>query len=286
MKSKILILISIIWMTVGCSSRPVHSNTTIVVPEAEVAESLDLKAVSMLFQNSNNIESFERSLNDPSLGINNLDLNRDGEIDFIRVVEKSNGVSRLIILQVPLAENEFQDVATIEVEKYGEQAYRMHLHGDPILYGPDFYITPVSVHIHAWPVIGWIYGPVYRPYRSRFYFGVYPAWWRPWRPATISVYHTRVVNYVGPRQFSVRRVSVVRPAARISYRPKTSRLVKGAKVTRTTRVGGKTTRVTKGVKVSKNKKTGKKSLTVGSKKVTQSTRGTRKTVKKLRVRQR
>ncbi len=283
MKSRILILISVIWMVAGCTTRPVHSDTTIVAPESEVAENLDLKAVSVLFKNAKNMEAFERSLNDPSLGINNLDLNQDGEIDFIRVVEESKGNSRLVILQVPLAEDEFQDVATIEVEKYGEQQYRMHLYGHPVVYGPNFYITPVGVHFHAWPVIGWMYGPVYRPYRSGFYFGFYPNWWRPWRPATVSVYNTRVVRYVGPTRFHVKRVSVVKPAARISYKPRSSTLVRSTKVTRTTKVGGKTTRVTKGVKVTKNKKTGKKSLTAGSKKVTKNKKGKRKTVKKVKV---
>lgn len=283
MKSRILILISVIWMVAGCTTRPVHSDTTIVAPEPEVAGNLDLKAVSVLFKNAKNMESFERSLNDPNLGINNLDLNRDGEIDFIRVVEESKGNSRLIILQVPLAEDEFQDVATIEVEKYGEQHYRMHLHGHPVVYGPDFYITPVGVHIHAWPVIGWMYGPVYRPYRSGFYFGVYPNWWRPWRPVTVSVYNTRVVRYVGPTRFHVKRVSVVKPAASISYKPRNSTLVRSTKVTRTTKGDGKTTRTTKGVKVTKNKRTGRKSLTAGSKKVTKTGKDKRKSVKKVKV---
>ena len=283
MKSKILTIICLIWTIAGCSSRPVHSETTIVAPESEVAEDLDLKAVSVLFKNSKNIESFERALNDPSLGINNLDLNRDGEIDFIRVVEESKGASRLVILQVPLAKDEYQDVATIEVERYADNEYRMHLHGHPVVYGPDFYITPMGVHIHAWPVIGWMYGPVYRPYRSGFYFGFYPSWWRPWRPAAVSVYHTRVVNYVGPTRFHVKRVSVVRPAARISYTPRSSTLVKRTRVTRTTKVGGKTTRVTKGAKVTKNNNTGKKSLTAGSKKVTKTKKGSKTKVKKVKI---
>src|SRR5215467_15089741 len=49
-------------------------------------DGLDLYAVLDLFQNSKTIESFEKSLNDPKTKINNLDLDLDKKVDFIKVV--------------------------------------------------------------------------------------------------------------------------------------------------------------------------------------------------------
>ena len=172
-----------------------QEDVTIVAPTSAAAESLDLMAVSELFKDSENLEEFEKSLNDPDVGINNLDLDDNGEVDFIRVVEDVGEDTHVIILQAVLGEDEFQDVATIEVEKADDEAYNMQVHGNDVIYGVDYYVAPTYVHIHTWPMIRWIYRPVYRPYRSVFYFGHHPRWWRPYRPVTINVYRTRTVGF-------------------------------------------------------------------------------------------
>jgi len=230
------------------------------------------------------MEAFEKALNDPETGINNLDLNADGDADFIRVVEQADGDARLIILQVPLAENEFQDVATIEVEKTADDEYNMQLHGNHIIYGYDYYVAPAHVHIHAWPIISWMYGPVYRPYRSVFRIGFYPRWYRTYRPVSLTVYRTRTVRFTSRTTFSVRNTSRVRSVSKINYKPRSSTLVK-KKMKVTVGANGKVrkTTVTKAVKKTKNPKTGKTTVKKGSKRTTK-TKGRKKTtVKKTKV---
>ena len=39
-------------------------------------------AVAELFKDSKDLEAFEKALNDSEVGINNLDLDEDGEVDF------------------------------------------------------------------------------------------------------------------------------------------------------------------------------------------------------------
>ena len=90
-----------------------QENVTIVAPTSEAAEDLDLRAVGELFKNSENLQAFERALNSSGVGVNNLDLDGDGKVDFIRVVEAVTDDAHLIVLQVPLGEDEFQDVATM-----------------------------------------------------------------------------------------------------------------------------------------------------------------------------
>ena len=189
------------------------------------------------------MEAFEKALNDPDTGINNLDLNDDGHADFIRVVEQSDGDARLIILQVPLAEDEFQDVATIEVEKSGD-AYNMQVHGNHIIYGHDYYVAPAHVHIHSWPIISWMWGPYYRPYHSVFRIGFYPRWYRTYRPVSLNVYRTRTVRFTGRTTFSVRNTSRVRSVTRVNYKPRSSNLVtKKTKVSVTAKRNRRTTTV-------------------------------------------
>ncbi len=225
------------------SSWPVlaQEKVTVVALSPKVAKGLDLKAVGQLFEDSENLEAFEKALNDPDVGVNNLDLDENGEVDFIRVVEEVVDSTHLIILQVPLGENEFQDVATIEVENAGGDQYNMQVHGNEVIYGPDYYVATSDIYIHRWPVIAWMYGPLYRPYISVFHFGYYPPWWRIHHPLTVKVYRTRVVKVTGRTTFAVTKTTRVKSVTRVNYVPRTSTVLvkKNTKVTRS--VGGTTT---------------------------------------------
>ncbi|HEX6171275.1 MAG TPA: hypothetical protein VFZ33_16425, partial [Chitinophagaceae bacterium] len=74
-------------------------------------DNLDLYAVLTLFQKSKTIEAFEKSLNDEKTGINNLDLDLNKKVDFIKVVTKKDGDAFSFILQVDVTKTETQDVA-------------------------------------------------------------------------------------------------------------------------------------------------------------------------------
>src|SRR5690349_5117265 len=71
------------------------------------------------FKRSNSPEAFERMLNQEGNNINNLDLNDDGEIDYIRVINRKDNDVQLFILQVPVTQKENQDIAVIELERTG-----------------------------------------------------------------------------------------------------------------------------------------------------------------------
>lgn len=216
-------LLLVLW---SCCLAFAQDDITIVSPTSEAAEGLDLHAVSELFKDSEDLESFEKALNDPETGINNLDLDENGEVDFIRVVEEVADGTHVIILQVPLGEDEFQDVATIEIEKTSDESYNMQVHGNEDLYGPDYYMAPNVVHIHTWPIIVRIYGPAYRPYRSLYYWKFYPRWWRLYRPVTVPVYHTHIAKYRARSTFVVTKKGRVTTIHKVHYKPRKSVLVK------------------------------------------------------------
>ncbi len=192
---------------------------------SEAAQGLDLQAVGELFKESENLEDFEKSLNDPEVGVNNLDLDENGEVDFIRVVEEVNGDAHVIILQDCLGEDEFQDVATIEIDKSDEN-YDMQVQGNEELYGTDYYVESTNVHIHAWPIITWLYRPAYRPYWSVYHFGSYPWWWRVRHPLLHPMYRNRADVYTQRAGFRFTRTPRVVVRTRVKYHPHSSTLVK------------------------------------------------------------
>lgn len=238
-KIKKILMVPVLLVVAGYVTAETEVN--IVSPSSEVAHDLDLQAVSTIFQETENLEAFERTLNDPDNGINNLDLDQDGYVDYIRVVEEVVGNSHVVILQAALGDDEFQDVATIQVTKSADK-YQMQIHGHEVIYGPNFYLAPNHIHVHSWPVINWIYRPVYRPYRSAYYWGYYPKWWKPWRPVHIDVYRPRVLKYNNRHSFVISRTHHIAPVKRVVYKPRTSSKVnKTVHVSKTTRHNGTTT---------------------------------------------
>lgn len=278
MKTKLSIPVVLLGLMSLLSSSVQSQNITVVAPSSEAAEGLDLQAVAELFKDAKDLDEFEKTLNDPEIGVNNLDLDDNGEVDFIRVMEEASEDAHVIVLQVPLGDNEFQDVATIEVEKNGEDDYTMQVRGNEVIYGPDYYIAPVQVHIYVWPIIPWIFRPVYHPYRSVFYFGFYPRWWRPWHPVAVHVYHTRTVRFTTRATFHVTHTTRVTRVTKVNYHASSSTLVK--KQRHVTHDGGDRTTTVKAGKVQvQNPKTGKETTVKGVKKTTKTEHGTKTTVK-------
>src|SRR5215471_18054373 len=98
-------------------------------------DNLDLYAVLDLFQKSKTIEAFEKSLNDDKDRTNNLDLNLDKKVDFIKVVTKKDGNSYQFILRVDVSKTESQDVAVILLDKDKDGKVSLQIVGDEELYG-------------------------------------------------------------------------------------------------------------------------------------------------------
>ena len=172
------------------------------------ADHLDLHAVLSLFKEAENLEDFEKLLNSEEKGVNNLDLNGDDEVDYIRVIDHVEGDVHALTLRVPLDEDEEQDVAVIELEKTGDEEAQVQIVGDEDIYGTAYYIEPKSnasteylrapavfVNVWFWPSVRFVYAPGYRPYVSPFRWRKYPRWWKPRRPVAVAVYRPRVAPY-------------------------------------------------------------------------------------------
>ena len=208
MKTKILILSFVTLLFVNS----IHSQTrtTVNASNSEISDNLDLKAVASIFGDSENLEDFEKRLNDPKLKISNLDLNDDRQVDYLRVIESVEGNTHLIVIQAILEKDIFQDVATIEVEKDRYNNLQVQVVGDPYMYGNNYIYEPVYVHSPL--LFSYFWKPNYRLYYSRWNWGFYPRFYYYWRPFPIYRYHRNVrhwINYNNHYNYvNVRRSSV------------------------------------------------------------------------------
>jgi len=157
-------------------------------------DNLNLYAVMNLFQESETLEAFERSLNDQEYTINNLDLNGDSFVDYITVSDYVDDNVHTIVLRASLDRNEQQDIAVFVVEKLQNDAVQIQLIGDEALYGPNYIVEPIYAEtpnpgysgnaivsnssnyaVATWPLISYIYNPRYRGWRSAWYWEYYPS---------------------------------------------------------------------------------------------------------------
>jgi len=175
------ILLLFLYSTTVSTFTFAQDDETTITPLTEAGENLDLQAVLELFMDSESVEEFEKALNDSTNEINNLDLNEDDEVDYIRVVEYVDGGDHILVLQVPLAENEYQDVATINIEKTDDD-YVIQIAGDTEIYGEDYYVEPApeeEAQTSTTTVVVVMYGYGYSP----------------WVSPPVTVYRSRVVRH-------------------------------------------------------------------------------------------
>ncbi len=171
-----------------------QDTTKVKTMSEDISENFDLKAVASAFGEAKDLEEFEKMLNDPEKQLSNLDLNEDGEVDYLRVMETVKGNTHYISVQAVLGDDKFQDVCSIELEKEKEGKEVVQVVGDTYIYGPDYIYQPVYVHPPVIYVYFW--APAYHPWRSPWYWGYRPPYYRPWRPYPVHTYHRNVNVHV------------------------------------------------------------------------------------------
>lgn len=184
--------------TVTVPKKHTVTTTRVTAVNEDISLYLDLQAVAAAFAQSGNIEEFERLLNNASYMLSNLDLNRDGYIDYLRVLETVEGRAHVFLIQAVLAANIFQDVATVVAEVAGTSSAYVQIIGSSYIYGPNFIVQPV--YIVTPPIFAHLCRPAYQPWRSPWYWGHFPSYYKRPAPIFLNHYqayvHTYMTNHV------------------------------------------------------------------------------------------
>jgi len=188
MKTTAMSLLAVIMLTTATLSA--QKRITVEVPTDDISKNLDLKAVAVAFGEAKTMEEFEQKINDADSQISNLDLNNDGEVDYLRVIENNDNGVHTIVLQDVISRNEAQNVATITVEKEGKDKTSVVISGDPEIYGDNYEIEPVYLYVP--PIFSIFWNPYYTCWNSPYYWGYYPHYYHH-RPI---VHTTAYLNHV------------------------------------------------------------------------------------------
>lgn len=237
-------LLLMLLLSVGVSAQDSAEQDSTGLP----GDNFSLQGALEMFKQSSTPEAFEKALNSEENKVNNLDLNEDGNIDYIRVVNKKEDNIQLFILQAAVSEDESQDIAVISLEKTGDENAVIQIEGDKDIYGeakiaepaPEadnaFNYSPAShgpsamdvsspsvlfVNVWFWPCVRYCYAPSYVIWTSPWGWRSHPVWWRPWRPMPWHYYRPAYYHYntryviVNTRRIAPAR-SIYRPMRRSS----------------------------------------------------------------------
>lgn len=184
---RIIFLLGILLATIGVLAQ---QTVTVQAQSYQVSDNLDLEAVAITFGESKNVEDFERRLNDPENRISNLDLNNDGYVDFLRVVEVEEKGTHLIVIQAVIGHDLYQDVASVIIEGETKTSATVTIIGNRDIYGDNYVIVPRYV---VRPVIfDWFWLPTYVVYRSLWYWDYYPHYYHHYICLGYHSYHRHI----------------------------------------------------------------------------------------------
>ncbi|MBI3510712.1 MAG: hypothetical protein HY064_08610 [Bacteroidetes bacterium] len=180
-------------------------------------DNFDLYGALDLFKQSSSPEDFEKKINDPANQVNNLDLDQDGNVDYVQVIDNNDGDAHALELKVAVSATEMQDVAVIELEKNGDASADAQVVGDEELYGANYIVEAkdetsstatdgklqgfrpvVFVNVWMWSCVKFIYAPGYVLWISPWHYHYFPPYWHPWHPCAWGVYHGYCARYHRP----------------------------------------------------------------------------------------
>ena len=186
----------IVYTTQVTTPAPKYVTTTTMAVTSfntDICFYLDLQAVAAAFAEAKSVKEFEMLLNSSRYMINNLDLNGDGYIDYLRVLETRKGYYHALLIQACIAPGLFQDVATLVAERRTNLLY-VEVIGDPYLYGYNYIVRPTFVkRPPMWDMFG---KPTYTTWNSPYYHGHWPSYYQRTKPMYLSHYQAYVRTYM------------------------------------------------------------------------------------------
>ena len=169
-------------------------------------ENLNLQAVASLFGQCRTMEEFEYQLNNPDNQLSNLDLNHDGYVDYIRVMDVLRNGQHTIYLQDVIGQSRFENLARLIVERDYSGRSAIWIIGNEQIYGENYILQPE--YSYSPVLFQVIWQPSYRIWISPYYWRHYPPIYHPWHPMTAPGYRQHIEHHISPKVNYRRRSAV------------------------------------------------------------------------------
>ena len=180
---------------------PYATNANVLPEEALTDEydywakdNLNLERVGNVLERSRSPEEFERYLNEPG-GINNLDLNGDGYVDYISVDEYPNydDYGRGLSFYTRFGPDQVQELGTVVFyrDDFNAPGARILITGNEQIYGDNYYYETNWLD-RSLAIASLLFGPREVVYSSPYYYDYYPSGYVPYEIVDPPLYRSRI----------------------------------------------------------------------------------------------
>ena len=179
---------------------PVVTQNGMTIPPDDqywAKDNFDLERVGDVLRRSRNAEDFERSLNRAG-GINNLDLNGDGYVDYVSVREFDDFDDpncRGLSMYTQYGPDMIQELGTVMFYR-DEPRYpgaRILLRGDPQIYGDNVYYETNWLD-QTLQLVSYLFNRDRDIYSTPYYYDNYPNWYETYEVVETPIYRQRIVE--------------------------------------------------------------------------------------------
>ena len=200
----ITFLATFLFLFTACNSNQPSQQTTAIDPAADAVpiaegdywakDNFDLQRVGAFLEESDDPQEFEAYLNDDD-GINNLDLNGDGYVDYISVdeFEDRDSNSRGLSLFSRFGPDLIQEIATIFFyrDDLNYPGARILLAGNEQLYGDNYYYETNWLD-RTMPIATFLFSDRDQYYHSPYYYDNYPPNYVAYEVVDTPIYVSRI----------------------------------------------------------------------------------------------
>jgi hypothetical protein len=188
------LLISATIFAAGCDQdRPAQNNVT--VQSNNTPAGFDVNKLAELVKTSTDPQTLEKGINNPSNKINNLDLDKDGNIDYLKVVEGDqnrldvidnvNNTDSVTVARIKIDPNANNNTADLSVRGNPDYVgYNNYYHSS---FGfTDFLLLSYLMRPHSY-------------YMPMYHYGYYPSYYT--RTRTVSTFRPSTSSAMSTRSF-------------------------------------------------------------------------------------
>ena len=193
MKKILIPLFAVLLLAAGCSQNPPQQNNVTI--ENNTTAGFDVNKLAQLVKTSTDPQVLEKAINDPNNHINNLDLDKDGNIDYLKVAEP--GKNELNVVD-DISSSQSVTVASIKVNPTDNNNADLNIQGNPQYAGNNNYYHS-SFSLTDFLLLSYIMRP-HSYYMPMYHYGYYPPYYSrtrtvtSFRPSTSTAMSSRGVS--------------------------------------------------------------------------------------------
>jgi hypothetical protein len=171
MKKVFIALTMLVVMASACNqNQPQQNNVTI---ENNTTAGFDVNKLAQFVKASTDPQTLEKAINSPANQINNLDLNKDGNIDYLKVEEGENNKLKVVD---DVSSSESVTVASINISPdNSNNTADLNIQGNPNYVGNNNYYHS-SFSFTDFLLLSYIMRP-HAYYMPMYHYGYYPSYY-------------------------------------------------------------------------------------------------------------